>query len=461
MSTIAERLATWVHESKLSNFPVEAVRQAKRCIVDVTGVALAGATHETSCKVRVLTQGTSAAGPAMLWGTREAALSADAAALCNAVAAHVLDYDDTCYDGIVHGSAAVWPAVVASGETIGATGSALLEAFIAGVECEYALGRALSDEMYFKGWWTSGVLGAIGAAAGASKVLGLDAIQTCNAISLASCQATGLRAMIGTDAKPYALGRAAQTGVQAARYAKAGLDAPRDAFESERGFLKVFADGHFDEAYFALGARYSLVEPGIAFKLFPACSATQAATEAVLALAVEHRLKADAIVSIECEVTPLVAISLTYDRPKSLTEAQFSLPYAIGCALRYGSFGVAQMNTPSYEEPEMIAVMQKVRMIHNDALEATEAGRRQNPEGARVAIRLEDGSVLESYNGAATGMPNKPMPDASLDAKFMACTTPVFEKDQAAKLLAELRGLERSNDAFTPGRASCDTSRHT
>jgi 2-methylcitrate dehydratase PrpD len=448
--SIAERLALWVHSSSLRDFPDEALLQAKRCIVDVTGVALAGAVHDTVRKVRELTCSASAAGAATLWGTREPARSAEAAALCNAVAAHVLDYDDTCYDGIVHGSAAVWPAVLACGQATGASGSALLAAFIAGVECEYALGRALSDDVYFKGWWTSGVLGAIGAAAGASKVLGLDAAATRNAISLAACQATGLRAMIGTDAKPFALGRAAQTGVQAARYALAGLDAPRDAFESERGFVKVFADGRFGEERFALGTRYSLVDPGIAFKLFPACSATQAATEAVLALVFEHGLTPEAIVSVECEVTPLVAISLMYDRPRTRTEAQFSLPYAVGCALRYHSFGVKQMNAPTYDDPAMLEVMQKVCMIRNDALEAAEDERRRNPEGARVTIRLREGRVLQSYNGAATGMPNKPMPDASLDRKFMVCASTVLEKADAEKLLAQLRSLEQCAGAPFP-----------
>lgn len=448
MPTIAERLASWVSASTLRDLPSEAICEAKRCIVDVTGVALAGAGHDTSRKVRDLLRSMSAAGAATLWGTREAGLSPDAAALCNAAAAHVLDYDDTCYDGIVHGSAAVWPAVLACGETTGASGSTLLGAFIAGVECEYALGRALSDDVYFKGWWTSGVLGAIGAAAGASRALGLDQRATCTAISLAACQATGLRAMIGTDAKPYAIGRAAQTGVQAALYGASGLDAPRDAFESERGFVKVFADGRFDEARFAPGTRYSLVDPGIAFKLFPACSATQAATEAVLALAAEHRFTPDAVSCVECEVTPLVAISLMYDRPSSVTEAQFSLPYAIGCALRYGAFGVAQMSAPSYGESPMLELMQKVRMVRNDALEPTEEGRRRNPEGARVTITLHDGRALQSYNGAATGMPQKPMPDTTLDEKFMACATTVLGQAQAAEVLAQLRALERSEGPF-------------
>ncbi len=447
MTTIAERLAEWVHGLSAREIPAEAVREAKRCIIDTTGVALAGASHDTSRKVRALAQSESASGSATVWGVNIRGLTAPAAALCNAASAHVLDYDDTCYDGIVHASAAVWPAVVACAETVGATGAQLLEAAIAGVETEYALGRALSDRVYFNGWWTSGVLGVIGAAAGAAKILGLDVVQTCHAISLGTCQATGLRAMIGTAAKPYALGRAAQTGVQAALFARAGLDAPRDAFESERGFLRVFDARDFDESKLGLGRRYSLVEPGVAFKLYPACSATQAATEAVLELVTAHDIVPTDVISVNCEVTPLVAVSLMYDRPASATEAQFSLPYAIACALRYRDFGVARIREPHFADAGTLALMQKVRMIRNDDLESTEEGRRENPEGARVTLKLTDGRVLKLYKGAATGMPSKPMPDDALDRKFRECASTALAKTEVEVLLGKLRSMERCEEA--------------
>jgi 2-methylcitrate dehydratase PrpD len=460
-ATIAERLAAWASAVSLASLPAGVVAAAKRSIVDVSGVGIAGANYEVARIARKLMREASASGAAALWGTDEPAVAPEAAAHCNALAAHVLDYDDTCYDGIVHASAAVWPAVLACGEATGASGARLLEAFIAGVECEYALGRAFGDELYFKGWWTSGLLGAIGAAAGAAKVLGLDGARMRAAIALAACHTGGVRAVIGSDAKPFMLGRAASAGVQAARYAAAGLEAPADAFESHRGFIPVLADGRFDAGRLALGERYSLVEPGIAFKLFPACSAAQAATEAVLGLARTHRIDAADVERVDCAVTPLVFISLTYDRPTSVSEAQFSLTYAIGCALLDGAFGVEHLSAPTYGEPRMAALMSKVRMTQGDALEATDEGRRSNPEGARVTLHLKDGRTFERYNGAATGMPQKPMSDGALDAKFLACAGAALDPAAAERLLQSLRALDESPGPVSPGRASSDTSRRT
>lgn len=444
MTLLASRLARWSHGLALGRVPPEVAREAIRCIVDVTGVALAGSAHRITQAASVLAAEDAPRGLADIWGSATTT-AAGAAAQINGTAAHVLDYDDTCYDGIVHGSAAVWPAVLACAQACSASGERALEAFIAGVETEYALGRALPDRVYFDGWWTSGVLGAIGAAAGAAKVLELTVTETASAIGLAACQAAGMRAMIGTDAKPYAIGLAARTGVEAARFARAGLSAPADAFESDRGFIKLFAGGEFDDERFGLGERYSLMSPGVAYKLYPACSATQAATEAVLRLVTDHELAPEDIAAIECDVTPLVAISLMYDRPATVTEAQFSLPYALACAVRYRDFGVLRMNQPSFDAPEMVALMSRVSMRRDDALEATDQGR-DHPEGARVTIRLNGGGTLQRYNGAATGMPQKPMSDAALDEKFIACASTAMPPAASGAMLARLRGLRRCRD---------------
>lgn len=444
MDTIAQRLARFGHALALDKLPPEVVHAAKRCIVDVMGAALAGATHPAAAKVRDLPSA-QAPGNASLIGVKGAAREPAVAALCNAVAAHVYDHDDTCYDGIVHGSAAVWPAVLACAQAAGINGVTLLEAFIAGVETEYAVGRAMSERAYFSGWWTSALLGAIGAAAGAARAFRLDAAATCNAISLAAAQGAGMRVMFGTAAKPYGLGRAAQLGVEAAYFARAGLDAPADVFESARGFNNVVGS-EFDESRFHLGQKYSLIDPGIAFKLYPACSATQAATEAVLDLMREHRLNAEDVAAVDCEVTPLVDISLVYPEPRTTPEAQFSMNYAIACALRYGDFGIQRMISSCYDTEATKKLMRKVRMTRCETLEATPEGRRRNPEGARVTLRLNDRREFAVYNAASTGMPHKPVADAALDRKFMECAGVCLDAQAAAKLLGRLRAVEVCTD---------------
>ena len=440
MIPVARQLADWVSGIRLRDLPSEVVRAALDCIVDTTGVGLAGTSHPTARAVLRSLPRDYAAGCARVWG-EEAACAASGAALANGTAAHALDFDDTSYAGIVHGSAAVWPAVLACAETLDVPGECALEAFIAGVEIEYALGRALPERVYFDGWWTSGVLGAIGAAAGAAKALGLDREKTRHAVSFAACQATGMRAMIGTAAKPLALGRAAQTGVQAAWFAHDGHDAPADAFEHENGFVQLIAAGTFDAAALRVGTRFALIDPGVAFKLFPACSATQAAAETVADLMIENQLAPEDVVAVHCEVTPLVAVSLRYDDPRTVTEAQFSMPYAVGCILTFGDFAAHHLDDSLLRDPRLRSAMRKVTMTRNDALLATESDRRDHPEGAIVHVMLRDGRRLTRNNGAATGMPIKPMPAARLHEKFMSCTAALLTEAAADALLRRLHGL--------------------
>jgi len=439
--TSSRRLATWVFNLRLEDLPLSVVDEAMRCIVDTTGVALAGSSHQIPMKLRSIAMQECSAGSATIWGSHPITVSPAAAAWVNGASAHVLDYDDTCYDGIVHATAAVWASVVGCGESVEASGKTVLVAFIAGVEAEYALGRALPDAVYFRGWWTSGVLGGIGAAVGAAKVLGLDTTAISNAISLAACQAHGLRAIIGTAAKPYSLGHAAQTGVQSAQFGQAGLDAPTDVFESERGFLKLFSDSQFDYSALALSERYSLSDPGIAFKMFPACSATQAATEAILELSNEHKIDPAQVAKIDCEVTPLVAVSLPYLCPTNATEAQFSLPYAAACALVHGQFSVDHLNAASIADPRLIDVMHKVSMKSDATLVADPAQQKNAPEGARVTIHMQSGRQFSKYIGAATGMPARPMSDGALDRKFFRCSEKIIKQSDASRLLQDLRSL--------------------
>ena len=54
----------------------------------------------------------------------------------------------------------------------------MITAFVIGSECEYALGAASKNALYERGWWTTGVLGPVGASMAAARLLRLDAAKT-------------------------------------------------------------------------------------------------------------------------------------------------------------------------------------------------------------------------------------------------------------------------------------------
>jgi 2-methylcitrate dehydratase PrpD len=63
---------------------------------------------------------------------------------------------------------------------------------------------------------------------------------------------------------------------------------------------------------------------------------------------------------------------------------------------------------------------------------------------ARVTVRLYGGNEFTSYVAAPIGSPQNPATDGDLDLKFTQCASPSLGAERSAKLLADLRGIERS-----------------
>ena len=436
--TLAGRAAAWSSGLGLANVPRPVVDTALDCILDLVGVSLAGAHDPLSAEVAAHAAASHAAGPATVLGRPER-LGPAGAALANGTAGHVLDFDDTSYTGIMHGSTVVFPAALAAVEQAGGDGRRLLEAFIAGSEVTYAIALLAGTGHYFRGWWSTATFGVFGAAAAAARGLGLDAGRTRMALALAGVQAGGLKAAFGTDAKPWMAGRAAAAGVEAALLAARGVTGPADILEDSRGFLRLLdGEGGDAAALDRLGTVWRLADPGIFFKQFPVCSGAHAAAELALRLIERHALSAADIAGVTCEVTPTVAISLVHDRPKTPQEAQFSMPFAIGAILAFGSLGTAHLAPEVLADPALREAMAKVTMIRDDSLADAEA-----PEGARVTIRTRDGQTVSDWLGQPTGMPGNPMSADALRGKFAACCAAGgLGAAETERLYRHIRGLE-------------------
>ncbi|MBI3370896.1 MAG: MmgE/PrpD family protein [Betaproteobacteria bacterium] len=445
-ATLAERIAAWSSTLDLGAVPVEVVHAAKRCIVDTVGVSLAAAPRPLMRQVLGHVRQVYAPGAAGALGFPDR-FSPVGAALVNGTAGHALDFDDTSYTGIMHGSTVVLPAALAATQEVQGDGRRLLEAFIAGSEVAYAVAMLCTTRHYFKGWWSTATFGVFGAAAAAARALGLSAGQTTAALALAGTQAGGQKAAFGTDAKPFIAGRTAALGVEAALLARRGLIGPSAIFEGKTGFLQVLNDGHAEAGSIdAIGKLWRLVDPGIFFKQYPVCSGAHAAVELTQQLLRENALSGDDVRRVICEVAPVVAISLVYDRPATSQEAQFSMPFAIGTLLARGDPGIDALSDEALSDPRMREAMGKVEMRRVDSLHTDEA-----PEGARVTLITSAGREFQRYLGQPTGTPGNPLTDERLHEKFLRCAKAGGIDDAEARALLEhMVALENASLALAP-----------
>ncbi len=409
--------ANWCSEFRLEETPGDVRSAAQRAMLDTLGVLAAGGAHPM---VQVLAREfPGAEGPCSI--LHRGSGDAETAALVNGVAAHVWDFDDTSYTGIMHGSTVVFPVVLALAEERNLDEQELIAAFIAGSEITYTLADICTHDHYFRGWWSTTTFGLVGATAAAARLLGLNADQMAHALGLSASSASGGKAVFGTDGKSFLVGETARRAIGFARAARIGLTGPIEAFEDSRGFFALLNNGiaTLSEAD-TLGQRWRLTDPGLLFKTSPVCSAAHAAIEQMARLMSETGITADDIVSITAEVPELVFLSLVYPRPETIQQAQFSLPYCLACAALHGRVRLADLERVEITAPYKTALMEKVTTVVAEDL-STDEMRTRYPESARLSITLADGRVIQGFSGEAYGMPKRPLSDKDLTSKFSDC----------------------------------------
>lgn len=452
------RMAQWVDELSPEQIPDTVRQTAVSCIVDTLGVALAGAATPPAQFALSLLTDQPAAHSTVLASLASRSANRDApdasgptalatpsqAAFVNATAAHALDFDDNCYAGFVHGSAIIVPALLACAQSEGASGSRAVTALIAGAECEYAVGAATRGLLYDQGWWTTGLLGPIGAAMACCKILGTDASRIAHALALAVSMAAGTKSCFGSDAKSLMAGKAAEAGVQAAMLAHAGATGPVDPFGHAHGFAAHYNQNVLDTAAFeVLGDKWYLLDPGLDVKRIPVCLSSHAAVDVIRELVARHSLCAPDVVSIVCDVPGIVAANLCHDVPETPAEARFSMPFAIAMTLLDPGWGIGALTPCQLARRDLMETMHKVQMKTGPSWNEP-ARRREAPEGASVRVLLRDGTVLQGSRDKAVGSPADPLSTEQLSRKFLDCATSVLSEPTATRLLSQLWSLDQS-----------------
>jgi len=435
-----------LHEFAACVEPPSAARAtAARALLDTIGVALAGATEPAARAVQRVVAA-DGAGPCRVLGTSLRA-SAGNAAMANGTAAHALDYDDMCFVSLAHPSAPLVAASLAAAEVAGASGRALLDAYIVGFEIEGRLGRAMNPRHYQRGWHCTATLGTIGAAAAASRLLGLDASAAGHALAIAASEASGVKENFGTMVKPLHAGLAARNGVVAALLAREGMTASAAAIEGPQGFLQAMDSGllTLGEVSADLGTRWEILDTGITIKLYPSCAGTHPTLDALLDLKRRERFTADEVEAIDVGVDPIVPTILIYDRPSTGLEGKFSMPFCAAAAVVDGRVGIDTFEPSKMRDPSILALQARVTMRVDPSLDASAPPLTQ----ARVCVRLRDRHVLAASADGARGYPQRPASDEELATKFLSCAARAVPESRARQALAALRAIENTSDMRT------------
>ena len=442
---IARRIADRVHAFGRGDLTPLSLAQARRAITDTVGVALAGAVDEG---VRILRETPGVAdgpGPALIWGTDRRTGLLDAA-LVNAAAAHALDYDDVCAVLGGHPSAPLVPALFAIAEARGLPGIEVVLAHVIGVETTLRIARAVNFHHYDKGWHPTATLGVFGAAAAASRLLGLSVEETATALGLAASLSAGIKANFGTMTKPLHVGQCSRNGVFAALLAGRGFTANAAAFEHPQGFLAVFnGAGTFDaeRIFAAWGAPWEIEDPTMAIKQFPCCASAQPAILMALDLRAKDGVRAADVAEIQVMPHVRRLRHTDYPDPQSPLQAKFSVQYGVARALNDGVIGLADFEGEAFREPEIQRLLAATETFaHPDMPEDGAA-----QWGAEVVVTLADGRRFARRVDNVVGRGgDHPMSDREMWAKFADCARRSLPEARIAPLFDALGGLDTIPD---------------
>jgi len=433
--TLAEALGALAAGTTHDNLPKREAQSIPFRVLDIAGICVrAGELATTQSAIEfVVDQG--GRPDSMVIGT-DHRLPAPLAAFANGVAAHSLDYDDTHLPSILHPSASVIPAVLATAEAEGADARTVVAATAAGLEVAVRLGMAGYDRGHRRNIWfdrglhATSICGAIGSAAAAGRILGLDPAGIVDSMGVAASMASGIieANRTGGTVKRIHCGWAAQAGVTAAHMARRGLTGPPTVFEGRFGLFEAFLGGEFfpDEAWAGMDpehpAAHEWMIADISYKPYPANHYTHCAIDAAMFLRDRHGLRPADVDRIEVGVAGATVRTIgeppaVKQAPETGYQAQFSGPYVVAAALFGGSglgLGLADFTDELARDPDRRELMARVHVVPDP--ECDEVYPDEFP--AILRVRTRDGTELVKRVMANRGGAQRPLTDDELAGKF-------------------------------------------
>lgn len=237
-----EALAAWIVGFDAAQVPTHVREAVVTALVNSVGTGIGGLSVDTAQNALHYARTNAAPGPSavIVDGAR---LMPGMAAFANGVILNALGQEETHAATATHPAETTVPIVLALGEQLGSSGREVVDALLVGMQVTMGLGAMeLMPTIRYEICQAPSVLGTVGAAAGAARLLGLDEDTTTNALGLAAMFAAGLSESIvkGTGEYHYLKGFVGVHAHSAVQLAASGAEAASTAFEGPGGFFRMF-----------------------------------------------------------------------------------------------------------------------------------------------------------------------------------------------------------------------------
>lgn len=450
MSTITEKIANVVVKFDYKDLAEDAIHEAKRLLLDTLGCMIGGYDNETSQIVLKVLRRLGGREESTIIGSG-AKTSCINATLANAVMARVLDFNDVARGG-VHPSEMTFPPALALGESESLNGRDIITAVVLGYEFLVRLGEGCGD-LSRKGWSANATIGQLVSPIVAGKLLALDEDKLANAIAVSGCHNVSLAEIwFGkvTMMKSLVNALSSQSGVIAALLAREGFTGSKTVFEGKRGFNRMIVDGKMDldvlvedvKEPFRIGKRWKRL-----MKAYASCAGTHSAMEAALKLVKKHNLMTKDIQEVNVGTVSNNISMLAKpgkDKPISMFDAQFSLPYSVAVVIAEGDGYPDKFSEEKIRDAKILRIAKRVKVKRAPELE--EQAKLVGWPPAVVEIITKRGEKYEQRVDFPKGDCLNPFTDEEVKAKFRYLSFKAIDQERIDQIIKTVYSLEKVED---------------
>lgn len=444
-TTVLEDMANWVAELRYDDLPPEAIKRAKRVLLDTVGCAL-GAVNAAPVRIArdtVIMAGGHAQATVMGMGSK---VSCDQAAFLNGMAIRYLDYNDYAALGSPHHCSMNVAPALAVAEMRNLTGKDVLLGLVTGYEVQLRM-RDATEGGSTAGWDTGSITVAYSSAALAAKLMGLDASKIANAVAIAAAHANTLQevrvAAVSsggemTPSKGTAEPIGIKNGTFAALLASNGLTYPLTILEGKSGYAKMVTKQLQEDILRQRAGDFEIMKSCI--KLWPCVVTGQAPIAAALQIRRQSALPEN-IESISIGLS-----DFAYKQQQDLLgeikvreHADHSVPYIVSRALLDGAVKVDDFEPARFRDPRALEMMKKVSFYSESSLSSAELG-------ANMEVKLRNGGVLKAEFPQPPGSLRNPADDESVMRKFLTLSENILGKQRAQQAAEVILSVEKMTD---------------
>jgi 2-methylcitrate dehydratase PrpD len=457
------QLVNFVLRTRYEDLPEDVTNEVKRLLLDSIGCAVGGTVVQPGKIVVEMAERLGGPKDSSILGT-SAKVSAVNAAFANGQLVNVLDYDALLPGG--HTPPYVVPSVLAVSEAKALPGKALILATAIALEISARIGEALQQpspigDKPFRWPDRQGYAYCnVGVAAGAGKLLGLDAEKVGHALGIAghlSQVLTWVRFSF-TEPRPmtkYGVPGWQNTGGLIATFlAEMGYEGDLTLFDSEdEGFWKFcgYSQWSGEKVVKDLGRQWIFTR--VNYKPYPCCRVLHPAIECLQSIMEHNDLQPEDIETVNCYLPKTVEAPVFTSRELgNIVDIQFGLPYVLAIAAYGIRPGPRWQDMELVRDPKILSFAEKVRLeVH--PLTST------NPKLTTIEIKAK-GMTFREEKTMPHGSADSPMSTEELIAKFYENVGGILGEDKRDKAVEQLLKLEDIEDVrevvslvtFTTGR---------